>query len=455
MPAAVLQTALRETASKARISESEGAASNRRKITVIEAGWGSSGYYPIEVLERDIPKVFPVGTHMYMNHPSESEDREQPERRVESLAAVFTKVPWREGNAMVTEAELFGTWEQVISERAAHIGTSIRAIGEYHEGEADGKQGPIIDGLIEGISSDFVTKAGAGGKVGALVENARTNPQEAMKKQVTEARNAGQWLEANIHRDFTLTADSLFGNGYLTREERIAMSGAIGEALDAFSAALQDAAPQLYQRDPYGDPDEVGVAVNEAAGSAAATSKESSMDEAEKQRLDALEKSVESLKKTAEEAEEKAVEEGKRADRAEDALLAVGAGRIIDTVVEEAQKKAKESGDQLPARAINRVREAVLAKGLPTTSDGKLDDAVLKERANAEFAEERKYLDEATGSGEVQDISGGNSLSLSESLAPAGGSESTKPTQEASKLKESFKGLGMSDEAAEIAAGGR
>jgi len=47
-----------------------------------------------------------------------------------------------------------------------------------------------------------------------------------------------EWLEARIHLNFTEMADYMFGDGYLTREERIALSGLIGDALDVFHAGL-------------------------------------------------------------------------------------------------------------------------------------------------------------------------------------------------------------------------
>ena len=48
-------------------------------LKIIQPGWGSSGYYPKEVIERDIPKVFPAGTKMYWNHATATEEMERPE----------------------------------------------------------------------------------------------------------------------------------------------------------------------------------------------------------------------------------------------------------------------------------------------------------------------------------------------------------------------------------------
>lgn len=55
-----------------------------------------------------------------------------------------------------------------------------------------------------------------------------------------ERRKAlAEWLEARIHLNFTELADTMFGDGYLTREERIALSGLIGDALDVFHQGMQ------------------------------------------------------------------------------------------------------------------------------------------------------------------------------------------------------------------------
>src|SRR5207245_1127898 len=56
---------------------------------------------------------------------------------------------------------------------AKHIGMSIRAAGRAKEGKADGRSGPIIEQLTRGISVDYVTTPGAGGKILQLFEAAR------------------------------------------------------------------------------------------------------------------------------------------------------------------------------------------------------------------------------------------------------------------------------------------
>lgn len=147
-------------------------------IKIIQPGWGSSGYYSKEVLQRDGPKVFPAGMHMYMDHPTAQEEAARPERSLKDLAAVTMKdAEWMDtgpaGPGLYTEAKPFSDSAQRIKEMAPHIGVSIRASGQAENGEVDGRKGPVIKAITNGKSVDFVTAAGAGGKV--LAESARNN----------------------------------------------------------------------------------------------------------------------------------------------------------------------------------------------------------------------------------------------------------------------------------------
>lgn len=147
-------------------------------IKIIQPGWGTTGYYPAAVLERDGPKVFPRGTHMYWDHPTQREDAERPERELDDLAAVLTSdARWQangpKGPGLYADAQVMEHYRTKVDELAHHIGVSIRAFGTAKAGEADGRSGPVIDALTSGRSIDFVTAAGAGGEILTLFESAR------------------------------------------------------------------------------------------------------------------------------------------------------------------------------------------------------------------------------------------------------------------------------------------
>lgn len=146
-------------------------------IKIIGPGWGSSGYYDRSVLERDIPRIFPPGTKMFWNHDTATEEAERPEGDLSRLAAVTVSTPiWQENGAkgpgMYADARPFSGYAETIDEIGEHIGVSIRGMGRHRTGEAEGRQGRIIDELVAGKSVDFVTVPGAGGAVLSVFESA-------------------------------------------------------------------------------------------------------------------------------------------------------------------------------------------------------------------------------------------------------------------------------------------
>lgn len=278
---AVEQCTLRETAGGGiRITEAKRDALGAMvvPINIIRSGWNSSKsrYYGAAMLERDVPLVYPKGTHMFMNHPTRTEEEELPERSLLTLAGVFAETPWATrtddgGTMMCTEARIFGPWQAFLAEAAPYIGVSINGHGTGDHGEADGHHGFVVEALTYGQSVDFVTRPGAGGGIVTLVESAReadgggpfTGPRfraaldAVVRSSATrEAATLGAYLESRIHLGFTQMADDLYGSGYVTRAERIAASSAVGDALAAFVAALEAKAPQLYQRGRYDEPAE-------------------------------------------------------------------------------------------------------------------------------------------------------------------------------------------------------
>jgi hypothetical protein len=132
-------------------------------IQLITPGWGSSGYYGPDVLAAAAEsKVFPAGTHMYIDHPTESEAHERPQRTIRDLAAELAEDAHWDGSALVAEANVFERDRAPLDEMKDAIGVSIRASAEVDHGEAEGRRGTIVQRLVEGISADFVTHAGQG-----------------------------------------------------------------------------------------------------------------------------------------------------------------------------------------------------------------------------------------------------------------------------------------------------
>lgn len=525
---------------------------SKRAITVIRAGWGSSGYYSEKLLERDIPRIFPAGTHMYLDHPTESEDQARPERSVRDWVGTFDETPRMAGIDSITVANIFEHWQPVINgivEGGGKLGTSIRAFGVAEEGSAGGRSGQIIERLTEGLSVDFVTLPGAGGEVGMMTESMRetvvpliesarlaipAHLREALDSEVREAldsagtaaygdddtyvycqdydidaswaifwinpdskesyyfkqdfvrdtegnvalkgegskverdveyvpakesiiladeaRNAGNYLEALLHRRFTETADNLFGEGHMERDERIQLSSAIGDALNAFAANLEANAPQLYTRDPYAEMERPEEKYVQEKGRSGDPTQEDPMAENAglselrdefRQLKESTDKAVKEANDRADAAETRATEAEARVERAEEKDLKTEAMKVSAKVLESAEK--------LSDKAKTRIIEAATRGDLPMDGE-KLDESVLQERTRARAREELEYLGEALGTGQVNGAGGSGELfQESAPAAPAGGEE---PAIDQA-LVEAFKRNGMSDDAAKRAAEGR
>lgn len=148
------------------------------QIKIIQEGWGSSGYYPSDVLKRDGPRVFPAGHRMFWNHPTKTMDRELPERDLRDLAAVLQEdATWQpngpKGPGLYAKAKVLPGYQKAVEELAPYMGVSIRGVGLTEDGEAAGRKGKIVKSLVHSKSVDFVTAAGAGGEVLSLFESAR------------------------------------------------------------------------------------------------------------------------------------------------------------------------------------------------------------------------------------------------------------------------------------------
>ena len=185
-------------------------------IKIIEAGWGSSGYYPESVLKRDVG-IYKEGTKMYWNHPTITEEMERPERSLNDLAGVLVSngkylEDGPRGAGIYAKAKVFGQYHEKLNEMAEHIGLSHIARGKATFGEAEGKSGNIIENLLQAESVDFVTQEGAGGKVVELFESARTyknKPEnktdnmdkiEVIEKELSELKESKLSLETENRR---------------------------------------------------------------------------------------------------------------------------------------------------------------------------------------------------------------------------------------------------------------
>ena len=167
-------------------------------IKIIEPGWGSSGYYPAEVLERDGPKVFTKGLKGFWNHQTATEEAQRPEGDLNALAMELISdarylANGPKGAGLYADAKVFKPYQEAVNELAPHIGVSIRASGRATQGQAEGRKGPIVQALTAAKTVDFVTEPGAGGAIIQMFEAAR--PQQLPVHKEGEV-DATQFQEA-------------------------------------------------------------------------------------------------------------------------------------------------------------------------------------------------------------------------------------------------------------------
>lgn len=161
----------------------------RLPVQLISPGWGSSGYYSADVLaEAATNVVIPAGTHMYCDHPTPTQAKEQPGRSLRDLMSVTVEdarvateddiAKWgADAGALVTEVDIVPGWQPLIEHTKAAIGVSIRGAGELVPGEAEGRSGKIVESLEYCSSVDWVTRAGRGGRALSLMESAQAIPR--------------------------------------------------------------------------------------------------------------------------------------------------------------------------------------------------------------------------------------------------------------------------------------
>lgn len=183
------QTVIVSESARTKLTEST-TTKGRWRIQLIEADvQGSSGYYPASVLERDIARAFPAGTQVYLDHPTESEEMERPERSVRDLVGVLVGDSWYEngsdGHGGFGNVQVFPNFKESVEAWAPYVGMSIRATGLINEA------GHVTE-LIRGESVDIVTRAGAGGRLVTMTESTRQSAGKEPKELYTSLQEADQ-----------------------------------------------------------------------------------------------------------------------------------------------------------------------------------------------------------------------------------------------------------------------
>lgn len=140
-------------------------------LTVIKPGFNTSKkrFYPAEVLKRD-HKIF-ENAKMFADHQTDGEARQRPEGSVHNWVASVKKVVSESDGTIKAEAAVIdppfkAKLEELDKQGLLHtMGISIRAIGEATPSKVNGVETDYVESLVQARSVDFVTYAGAGGRV--------------------------------------------------------------------------------------------------------------------------------------------------------------------------------------------------------------------------------------------------------------------------------------------------
>lgn len=197
------------------------------RIRIIVPGPGSSGIYTAENLAESAP-LFKAGTEMFIDHPTESEEWERPERSIRDYAGVFLEdATVGEDGALYTVCKVFSGVNELIKDKWEHIGVSINAWC------ADPISENGIVPPIAGVRSvDFVTTPGAGGAIVDLLES---------------NRNDNYVKEAGMDKEIESKFDEL----------KASLIEALNSKLEAAVAAIQEAKAQEPTEEASVDVDSV------------------------------------------------------------------------------------------------------------------------------------------------------------------------------------------------------
>ena len=197
------------------------------RIRIIVPGQGSSGIYTAENLAESAP-LFKAGTEMFIDHPTETEEWERPERSIRDYAGVFLEdATVGEDGALYTVCKVFSGVNELIKDKWEHIGVSINAWC------ADPISENGIVPPIAGVRSvDFVTTPGAGGAIVDLLES---------------NRNDNYVKEAGMDKEIESKFDEL----------KASLIEAISSKLEAAVATIQEAKAQEPTEEASVDVDSV------------------------------------------------------------------------------------------------------------------------------------------------------------------------------------------------------
>ncbi len=355
-------------------------------VQLINAGVGSSAEYTPAVLQlAEQQRQFAAGTHMYVDHkPIHQRTGSHGERSLHDLAAVLTSDAHYDDQtqALVAEAQAVGGYADVLESLAPHVGLSISATAEVDPPTAPGRP-PLVREFVTLESVDWVTRAGRGGQVLAILESGRTQQvveatSEDRRDQLRRAvRTTYEDRDRNVYayvHDFDDVAQTVY---YQVSDLVYAQP---------YEVAADDRAVTLTGERREVRPVTQFVPVASTAGvtETGSPTKEERMPDITQAELDRLH---------AQEAQLTAIIE--RAETAERLLAEAETAKQVAEARQQATSRVAEAAKDLPAPMRDRITKAIVAQVTESVP------ADLDQQITAAVDAERVYLASVTESGRL------------------------------------------------------
>lgn len=346
-------------------------------VKIIDAGVGTSAEYTTEALQQAATsRVFPAGTHMYLDHADGMRRTPSGGRSIRDLASVTTTDAWYDETerALVAEAQAVSGYADTLESIADHVGLSISATAEVDPPTRTGGK-PVVRQFLAVESIDWVVKAGRGGKVLAILESATTEAAASDRREQLDLAIRDMYADrardiwAGV-RDFDdaariawfYAADGTYQQSYTVAD-------------DDLSVTLTGDRTEVRAVTTYVPVSSVGVT---------ATQEEKHMPEisqAELDRLTALDTQL--------------AEATQRAETAEAKLAEAEKASKVDANRKTAAEKVAEAAKDLPASMVQRITatiEAAVTDELPADLDAQISRAVEAEKSYAATLSESAKL---------------------------------------------------------------
>lgn len=139
------------------------------RVRIITAGQGSSAFWPVDVLQRDLELALPVGSQSHMNHPTPSEEWQFPSRRADTvIGKKLTPVEYvASEQSFYADYEFDAKLKTTLEQFFDVLAMSVYLYTEADPGDAHGLPTDIITRIVPHPvnSCDMVAHAGANGAI--------------------------------------------------------------------------------------------------------------------------------------------------------------------------------------------------------------------------------------------------------------------------------------------------